>query len=177
MLKRVLLLNSDYSPLHFISDIDAITLFYKGRAEVVCGIDGDLSEWDEVYSSPSTSIRVPATMRVIKRVHRKWRQPRFRKRVLFNRDNWRCQYCNTPLVAKTVTIEHVLPSSRGGHTSWTNCVTACKPCNRKKGSKTPEEAGMKLLSKPVTPSAMDFWDAMKSNVWHKDWDLFLQKNH
>jgi 5-methylcytosine-specific restriction endonuclease McrA len=116
-------------------------------------------------------------MRVIKRVNRKWRQPRFRKRVLFNRDNWKCQYCNAVLVAKTVTIEHVFPRSRGGTNSWTNCVTACKPCNRKKGNRTPEEAGMKLLSKPVTPSAMDFWDAMKSNVWHKDWDLFLQKNH
>ena len=172
-MKRALLLNSDFSPLHFISDCDAITLFYKGRAEVISGANGDPSEWDETWSSPSTSIKVPATMRLIKRVNKRWRQPRFRKKVLFNRDKWQCQFCSEKLTWETVTIDHVHPSSRGGQTTWLNCVTACKPCNRRKANRTPEEAGMRLITPPTTPTSLHFWDAMKSSVWHPDWDSFL----
>jgi 5-methylcytosine-specific restriction endonuclease McrA len=173
-MKRALLLNSDYTPLHFLTDHDAITLFYKGRAEIISGMNGKPSVWDETFSSPSTTIHVPATMRLIKRVNKKWKQPRFRKKVLFNRDGWKCQYCGTKLNGETSTIEHVMPSSRGGPLSWQNCVTACKPCNKRKANKTPEEAGMRLAQKPVTPLAIHFWDAMKSNVWHPDWDIYLK---
>lgn len=181
-MKRALLLNTDYSPLHFVSDIDAIILFYKGRAEVVRSMDGNLSEWDDTFNSPSTTIRVPATMRLLelphrKRVNKKWKHPRFRKKVLFNRDNWSCQFCGCKLNWETVTIDHVMPSSRGGQTSWLNCVAACKPCNKRKADKTPDEAGMPLLTKPAYPSALHFWDAMRSNAWHRDWDLYLPKEN
>ena len=173
---RVLLLNSDYTPLHFLCDTDAITLFYKGRAEVVLSFEtGEASEWDEVWSSPSTSIRIPATMRLKKYVHKKWKPPRFRKRVLFNRDGWKCQYCNCKLNYSTIEIEHVLPSSRGGKTSWLNCVSACKPCNKKKKNMTPDEAGMPLLRKPSIPTPLHFWDATKSDGWHADWGSFLAR--
>ncbi len=173
-MKRALLLNKDYKPLHFVNDNDAITLFYKGRAEIVSGMDGKPSVWDEVFSSPSTSINVPATMRLLTYVNKRWRQPRFRKKVLFNRDDWRCQYCSNKLSWEQVTIDHVMPSSRGGTTSWKNCVTACKPCNKRKANKTPEEAGMRLLQKPIAPHAIHFWNALKSNVWHADWDVYLK---
>lgn len=172
-MKRALLLNADYTPLHFISDMDAITLFYKGRAEVIIGASGVPSEWDEAFNSPSTTIKIPATMRLLKRINKKWKQPRFRKKVLFNRDGWMCQYCKTKLKWDSVTIDHVWPSSRGGQTNWTNCVASCKPCNRRKADRTPEEAGMKLQQKPVTPTSLHFWDAMKSDVWHEDWQMFL----
>lgn len=174
-MKRALLLNADFTPLHFLSDHDAITLFYKGRAEIVHGMNGKQSVWDEVFRSPSTSINVPATMRLIKRVNKKWRQPRFNKKVLFNRDGWKCQYCNFKLSWETVTVEHVMPSSRGGALSWQNCVAACKPCNKRKANKTPEEAGMKP-QKPQTPMAIHFWDALKSSVWHPDWDIYIKRN-
>lgn len=175
-MNRALLLNSDYSPLHFISDFEAITLFYKQRAEVVEGMSGKLSEWDEVFSSPSTSIRVPATMRLFKHVKKKWKPPRFRKKVLFNRDDWSCQFCGVKLTWESVTIDHVVPSSRGGGTTWLNCVTACRSCNRRKANRTPEEAGMKLRKQPAVPSSLHFWDAMKSRVWHPDWDVWLPKS-
>lgn len=173
-MKRALLLNSDYTPLHFVSDLDAITLFYKGRVEVVAGVDGTPSEWDETFRSPSTSIRIPATLRLLKRVNKKWKQPRFRKKVLFNRDSWRCQFCSEKLNWENITIDHVMPSSRGGATSWLNCVSACKPCNKRKANKTPEEASMRLLKRPATPTSLHFWDAMRSSVWHADWDVFLK---
>jgi 5-methylcytosine-specific restriction endonuclease McrA len=176
-MKRALLLNSDYAPLHFVSDMDAIILFYKGRAEVVASLETGLpSEWDETFSSPSTSIRVPATMRLLKRVNKRWKPPRFRKKVLFNRDGWRCQYCNTKLGWSTIEVEHVLPTSRGGQTSWLNCVAACKPCNSRKDNRTPEEAGMPLRKKPAYPSSLHFWDAMRSDSWHPDWDHYVPRD-
>jgi len=172
-MKRALLLNADYTPLHFVSDCDAIVMLYKGTAEVILGADGNKSQWDEVFRSPSTSIRVPATMRLVKRVNKRWKQPRFRKKVLFNRDNWSCQYCGVKLSWESITIDHVQPSSRGGETTWMNCITACKSCNKRKANRTPEEAGMSMLSRPSVPKPIHFWDALKSNVWHDDWDAWL----
>jgi 5-methylcytosine-specific restriction endonuclease McrA len=174
-MNRALLLNADFTPLHFISDFDAIILFYKGRAEVVEGLDGKKSEWDATFDSPTTSIRVPATMRLVKRIHKRWKPPRFRKKVLFNRDNWECQFCNAKLNWETITIDHVMPSSRGGQTTWLNCVAACKPCNKRKANRTPEEAGMNLKVRPAIPNSLHFWDALKSNTWHPDWDMYIPR--
>jgi 5-methylcytosine-specific restriction endonuclease McrA len=95
--------------------------------------------------------------------------------VLFNRDNWKCQYCGTKLGWHNITIDHVMPASRGGGTSWLNCVSACRPCNRRKDCKTPDEAGMKLLKKPANPTALHFWDALKTDCWHEDWDTFVPR--
>jgi len=173
--KRALLLNSDFTPLNFISDVRAICLSYNGRAEVIDGVTGLPSEWNETFNSPTTSIRVPATLRLLNKVNKKWKPPKFRKKALFNRDSWNCQFCGIKLFWSNVTIDHVMPSSRGGQTSWHNCVTACKPCNKKKANKTPEEAGMKLLSKPVVPSSLHFWDILRSSTWHPDWDVWLSK--
>lgn len=173
---RALLLNSDYKPLHFVSDEDAIILFYKGRAEVVVNFEtGVPSEWDEVWCSPSTKIRVPATLRVFTRVNKRWKPPRFRKKVLFNRDGWKCQYCGTKLGWHNITIDHVQPQARGGGTTWLNCVTACRPCNRRKDCRTPEEAGMKLHKQPANPTPLHFWDAMRSDSWHPDWDIYIPR--
>lgn len=172
-MKRALLLNSDFTPLHFLSDMDAITLYYKGRAEIVFNMEGNRSEWDESFNSPSTIIKIPATMRLLKRVNKRWKPPRFRKKVLFNRDGWKCQYCSVKLSWDVITIDHVMPSSRGGGTTWINCVSACKPCNKRKANRTPDEAGMNLLKAPAMPTSLHFWDAMKSTDWHPDWAMFL----
>lgn len=171
---RALLLNSDFTPLHFVSDFAAVVLFYKGTAEVVTGMNGGLSLWDDVFRSPSTSIQVPATLRLLKRCNKRWPPPRFRKKVVFNRDEWRCQYCAKKLHNSTVTVDHVVPTSRGGQTSWLNCVTACKACNDAKANRTPGEAKMKLAKRPTVPSRLHFWDANGSaQQWHDDWSLFL----
>jgi 5-methylcytosine-specific restriction endonuclease McrA len=174
--KRALLLNADWSPLHFVSDVDAIIMFYKGRVEVVPNTTtGKPSQWDETFNSPSTSIHVPATMRLLKRVNKRWKPPRFRKKVLFNRDGWKCQYCGTKLGWHNITIDHVMPQSRGGDTTWLNCVTSCRPCNRCKDNKTPEEAGMKLLKRPENPTSLHFWDALRTDCWHCDWDVYIPR--
>lgn len=174
-MKRALLLNADWAPLHFVSDIKALYLVMKGRAEVINGMDGKLSIWEESFTSPTIKIPIPATLKLHKRVNKRWKPPRFRKKVLFNRDNWQCQYCGTPLTHTSVSIDHVLPSSRGGGTTWKNCVTACKPCNKKKANKTPDEAQMYLMKTPDQPTAFHFWDAMRSTAWHSHWDCFIKR--
>lgn len=180
---RALLLNADYSPLHFISDEKAIVLVYKGRAEVICASeDGQMSLWPDMSFTSAGPVMgqvpikhdVPATLRLLNQVHKRWKAPRFRKKVLFNRDEWKCQYCSTKLHWDAVTIDHVMPSSRGGATSWLNCVTACKPCNKRKANMTPEEANMHLIKPAKLPNSLHFWDAMRSNASHPDWDVFIK---
>jgi 5-methylcytosine-specific restriction endonuclease McrA len=170
--KRTLLLNGDWQPLNFVDEIRAICLILNGRAELV-DVDGNPSVWDgEQISSPSTSFDTPATIRLLTRVNRKWSSPRFRKKVMFMRDKWTCQYCLTELKRADLTIDHVLPSSRGGKTTWKNCVTSCHRCNLKKGDKTPAEAGMKLNKQPVDPTPWHFWEGPRAK-WHAHWEYFV----
>jgi len=174
-MKRALLLNADFTPIRFISEFDAITLLYLNKVVIVDMGDSRLSQWDEVIRSPSTAINIPATLRLVKRVNRKQRMPRFKRRIMFNRDDWRCQYCSMRLSDEHATIDHVMPTSRGGKTSWVNCVTACKKCNKQKAAQTPEEAGMRLLKKPIAPNPVHYWDSSRSSSWHPDWDTFLPR--
>jgi len=186
---RALLLNADWTPLHFLPDWRAVRLLMpdvhgKIRAEIVYDFQtGEPAVWDEGFTSPGAtpdaplkSFPIPATLRLKKYVNKKWKPPRFRKKVLFNRDNWKCQYCGTKLGWHNIEIEHVMPSSRGGETTWLNCVSACKPCNKRKKNNTPEEAGMPLLRKPSIPTPLHFWDAFKSDAWHPSWDTFIPRN-
>lgn len=173
-MKKILLLNAGYEPLNFINPRRAIGMLTQGRAEVVVNMDGNPSNWaNESYSSPSTKIIVPATLRLLNRVTFKRFRPRFSKKILFARDNWSCQYCNKKLSPSTAEVEHILPTSRGGINSWTNCVTSCHKCNSRKANNTPAEAGMKLLSKPLPPTKTRITDFYKSLIVHEDWRMFL----
>jgi 5-methylcytosine-specific restriction endonuclease McrA len=173
-MRRVLLLNSTYEPIKFIPDKKAMVLILKGRAQVVGGSDGGLSVWSDVaFNTVTARFSVPATLRLNKRASIKWRMPKFRKKVLFNRDGWCCQYCGCRVNRDTAEVEHVLPTSRGGGSSWQNCATACRPCNKSKANRTPEEAGMKLLAKPRMPHPLHFWDVFRCDEWHNDWDAYI----
>lgn len=156
----------------------------NNRAHVVVDFrTGELSVWDDgAFTSPGPTldapvrvIPVPATLKLYKYVNKKWKAPRFRKKVLFNRDGWRCQYCGEKLNWDNIEVEHVLPTSRGGQTTWLNCVSACHSCNSKKDDRTPEEAKMPLLKKPANPSSLHFWDATRSDCWCDTWDTFIKQ--
>lgn len=177
-MKKALLLNCNGEPLHFIDGIRAIKLILKGRVEVASGMTGEPSFWDDVVASPTCGFKLPAVIRLKYYVNKRSykRPPRFQKRVLFNRDSWKCQYCGIDLHYPLITIDHIHPLSRGGQTNWKNCVVACKKCNSSKGDKTLEEAGMKLLKQPSEPTALHYWDTMKSSSWHQDWTLFVSNN-
>jgi len=175
-LKRTLLLNGDWQPLNFIDEMRAICLILKGRAEIVY-IDGLPSIWPgESIDSPTMHFDVPATIHLMTRVNRRWSSPRFRKRVMFMRDEWKCQYCQIDLRRDDMTIDHVLPRSRGGITSWKNCVSSCWHCNLKKGSQTPAEAGMKLNKTPIDPTPWHFWEGPRAQ-WHNDWQIFVPESN
>lgn len=172
---RVLLLNADWSPLRFITEIRAIGLLLKGRAEVIT-ISDSPSTWGQSYETVSTSYQIPATVRLNSRVNVKQTPTRFRKKVLFNRDDWSCQYCLKKLGRGSVTIDHVIPKCKGGKTSWKNCVVCCKTCNKNKGPRSPQEAGMQLVKTPAEPRMADFWNLVDRSDWHEDWSFFVNSN-
>ena len=174
-MKRSLLLNSNGEPLQFIDGMRAIKLLLKGRVEVASGLTGSPSYWDDSVKSPSWEFKLPAVLRLKTYIHKRSlkKPPRFQKKVLFNRDSWKCQYCGIELSYAAITIDHVHPISRGGPTSWKNCVTACKRCNNRKGNKPPEEAEMNLLKLPAEPTIFHYWDLSKPTSWHEDWSLFV----
>ena len=174
-MKKVLLLNSDWSPLNFVSGVRALNLLFKGRAEVIT-LGEKPSLWDDTLTTTSRSYEVPATVRLVERVNRKYTTaPRFRKWALFNRDGWQCQYCGVKLDGSSITIDHVTPRSRGGPTSWRNCVASCKRCNLKKGSRSLAETGMQLRKNPTEPKMVHFWD-MGRHTWHPDWFFFFSSD-
>lgn len=169
---RVLLLNADWLPLQFITETRALRLLMKGRAEVIT-VEDTPSMWDHHYATVSTSFQIPATIRLHFRVSVKPSISKFRKRILFNRDDWSCQYCSKKLNWNSLTVDHILPKCRGGKTSWKNCVVCCKTCNKNKGAKLPHEANMKLLKQPGEPRIIHFWNLNDKKDWHRDWEIFV----
>lgn len=169
---RVLLLNADWLPLQFITETRALRLLMRGRAEVIT-VEDSPSMWDSHYATVSTSFQVPATIRLHFRVSVKPSVSRFRKRILFNRDDWSCQYCAKKLGWSNITVDHVVPKCRGGKTTWKNCVVCCKQCNKIKGPYLPQEVNMKLLKQPSEPRIIHFWNLNDRHDWHRDWSTFV----
>jgi 5-methylcytosine-specific restriction endonuclease McrA len=139
----VLVLNASYEPLHVCSIKRAVTLLMHEIAERV-------EDGTQLLHSPSTSMSVPSVIRLRRYVKR---PPRyhiaFNRRNVFRRDNHTCQFCGK--VGGDLTLDHVVPRSRGGKNSWENIVTACRECNSKKRDRTPFEAKMKLTREPYAP--------------------------
>lgn len=120
-------------------------MFVAGKAEIV-------EEYDKTIRSPSLTLRVPAIIRLIQTFRRHTSSIRFSKRNVFARDRMMCQYCGVKDKLQNLTFDHIIPKSKGGKTNWYNCITCCKDCNIKKGDKSLEDCGLKLLSKPFKPS-------------------------
>jgi 5-methylcytosine-specific restriction endonuclease McrA len=140
-----LLLNASFEPLNVINWKRAVKLVFLEKVEV-------LQESDRAVNAQTLSLRVPVVVRLLRFVGFRKRDIKFSRQNIYARDKYRCQYCGEKLRPRELTCDHVLPRSRGGRTAWTNIVTCCRPCNRKKGGRTPEEAGFKLLRQPNRPS-------------------------
>ena len=141
---KVLLLNATYEPLSFVSLRRAIVLLLKDKAEVVEALERQLRASTREMPYPLV-IRLITYVPVPRRVN----IPVTRK-TLFARDNHECQYCGTS--RSKLTLDHVVPRSRGGKTEWTNVVAACESCNRKKADKLTPEAKMTLRRHPFRPT-------------------------
>ena len=141
---RTLLLDAAFRPLHAIRWQRAITLDLLDRVDV-------LEYYEEVVRSSSDAYPLPAVMRLRLYVHKHTRRVPFTRRNVLLRDGFCCQYCAVVFPARELTIDHVVPRSRGGPKTWENVVAACGICNRKKGARTPREARMRLLTVPRAP--------------------------
>ena len=146
--RRVLLLNQNYEPLTVCSARRAVVLLFSGKAEMIETADSiKIRTVDNSYSLPSV-VRLW-----------KYRKVPFKKIMLTRkniimRDNNTCQYCGT--TKGPMTVDHVIPKTMNGGEAWTNLVCACSKCNNKKGDRTPESVGMKLLRRPTRPSYITF---------------------
>ena len=154
----ILVLNADFLPINVTSFKKAFKLVYKGKAEVLES-DGEVHTYREVFDKPSV-IRLTTYVPV---PHRK--VPMSRDNV-FKRDDYTCAYCGSH---RNLTVDHVMPKSRGGGNSWENLITSCFNCNSKKGDRTPSEAGMKLHFNPSKPNAFYFLHRIhkKNEKWQQ----------
>jgi 5-methylcytosine-specific restriction endonuclease McrA len=147
-MQQVLVLNASYEPLNVTTVRRAHVLVFKGKAEVLEELRQPLRSASDTYPWPHV-IRLVSYVRVPRAVQRK-----ISRRALFARDNWRCVYCGTS--AGRMTLDHVVPRSRGGDSVWENVVTSCAPCNLKKGNRLPEEVEMRLPHLPKAPTPVLF---------------------
>ena len=165
-MQTVLLLNASYEPLRVISWQRAVTMFFLGKVEVV-------EEYDHQIHSVSLVIRAPAVVRLLQFVSSGRRAPPLSRANVLARDNFQCLYCSRELSTKEATLDHVVPRSQGGKTTWDNIVCACGACNRRKGGRTPKEARMKLLKTPIRPDWLPVLTIRLNGKVPLSWQLFL----
>ena len=144
-----LVLNADYQPLSYYplslwSWQDTIKAVFLERVNIV-------AEYDKTINSPTRKIKLPSIIALKEYVVSR-RDPVFNRFNVFLRDNFTCQYCGIKKKTKELTLDHVIPRSRGGARNWLNVVSACSLCNFKKSDKFLEEIGMNLISLPKIPS-------------------------
>jgi hypothetical protein len=143
MTASVLVLNADLGPLHRVSLRHAIRMLCREVAVV-----HEAEEHIRLGPFP-----MPKVVRLVNFIVTKWRYtagPAWSRPGVLRRDDRTCGYCGHP----GVTVDHIVPTSRGGRNTWQNTVTACDPCNQRKRDRTPAEAGMQLRAKPVAPTWM-----------------------
>jgi 5-methylcytosine-specific restriction endonuclease McrA len=143
-LQHVLVLNASYEPLNVCTVRRAHVLVHKGKAEVVERLEKPLRSAESSFIWPHV-IRLVNYVRVPRSIQRK-----ISRRALFARDGWKCAYCGT--TAGRLTLDHIIPRSKGGESIWENVVTACAPCNLRKGDRSLEQVGMELHTLPRPPA-------------------------
>ena len=139
----VLFLDSDWQPLRVEPWTRAITDLFLGKIEVI-----EYSR-DRTIKGVGRDYPMPAVVRLLRRFRRDRQAIKFSRLNIYTRDRFTCQYCGAQLLAEDLTFDHVVPRAAGGRTAWDNIVTACVPCNSHKANRTPREASMALLRKPV----------------------------
>ena len=154
-MSHVLVLNYDYTPLNVTSVQRGFILVDKGKAEIVKSAD------NPIVSGYKTYVR-PVIIRLLRYITHYTRQLRANRNRIYKRDNYECVYCGS---SRNLTLDHVIPKSRGGSNNWTNLVTSCQKCNLKKADKTPEEARMKMRHKPFAPTLVSENNTL-SNIWN-----------
>lgn len=162
---KVLILNRSFEVLQVCDVRRAIVLLFTGRAERV-------EDTADLIRSPSVAMLIPSVIRLQRYIRRfPTNTISFNKKNILKRDGYTCQYCGRNS-GERMTIDHVVPRAVGGKTIWENVVSACRTCNTRKGSRTPQQAGMRLLRKPSKPISALYLtilaqSARHLHVWHK----------
>ena len=142
---QVIVLSRDYMPLMHCDVRRAMTLVYLKKAEIV-------KESGRFMRTVSERYTIPRVIRLVSKLMKRFTpKVAYSRKNVHIRDNHTCQYCGA---REQLTLDHVMPVSRGGTSTWENVVTACSPCNSRKGSKTPAEANMPLHKAPIKPSML-----------------------
>ncbi|MGI9254436.1 MAG: HNH endonuclease [Thermomicrobiales bacterium] len=167
MKNAVLVLNQNYEPLNVCNVRRAIVLVFDGKAEVLEGHGHQLKSASRVWESPSV-------IRMTYHIHKPRPKVKLTRREIFIRDGYTCQYCGRA-AGSDLTLDHVIPKSRGGGHSWENLVSACKACNHRKGSRSLNEARMTLRAAPREPRAGQYYTIERRVNGGLDdaWEKFL----
>jgi 5-methylcytosine-specific restriction endonuclease McrA len=190
----VLVLNRHYMALRVITARRAFVLLYREAAEVIDIEEGqfcnyDFNAWCELSQLRSEDrhnqddwvravqfdIQVPRILRLVRFDKQYNANVRLNRRTLFARDEHRCQYCGQNLPSNQLSLDHVVPRSKGGPTTWENVVASCVKCNTKKGGRTPKEARMKLRTEPHRPKQNPILIGKLNNPKYESWKTFLPK--
>lgn len=148
-MERCIVLNGDYTFLNVVNWKRAVNLVFQKKAEVLKYSEKMLHNGEGMEV-----MKIPLVMRLIKIVRLIYRNKvPFSKRNIMVRDSYTCVYCGD---RSQLTIDHVIPASRGGKNTFENCVTACRPCNHRKGRRTPTEAKMFMKKRPYAPTISEF---------------------
>jgi len=182
---QVLVLNKSWVAIHIASVRRALSLLYQDLARAVHPEDYSLYDFDDwcalsqfvesgqFVHTVNIRIRIPEVI-LLKSFNNFIRhEVRFSRRNIFERDKNTCQYCGRRAPRSELTLDHVIPRSRGGVDSWENLVLACMKCNVKKANRTPEEACMPLIKKPVKPSWLPQFGARIPNSQLMSWQRFV----
>lgn len=161
-MSHVLVLNYDYTPLNVTSVQRGFILVDKGKAEIVKSDD------NPIVAGYKTYVR-PVIIRLLRYIRHYTRQLRANRNRIYKRDNYSCVYCGSN---RHLTLDHVIPKSRGGRNDWTNLVTSCQKCNLKKADKTPDEARMKMSHKPFAPTLVNE-NITLSKIWNDFQNTFV----
>lgn len=164
---KVLILNRSFEPLQVCDLRRAIILLFTGRAERV-------EDTDDLIRSPSVAMLIPSVIRLQRYIRRPPNQTlSFNKKNILKRDGYTCLYCGRNS-GERMTIDHVVPRFLGGKTIWENVVSACRACNTRKGSRTPQQAGMQLIRKPSRPISALYLTILAQSARHLHvWQKYL----
>ncbi len=162
---KSLKLDSSYRPVEIIDAVEALVLCLVGKARAV-------ENYKKEINSVKESFKLPAVIALNRYVKFRFSYVACNRKNILWRDNYQCQYCANHFEPIKLTVDHVLPRSRGGKNEWENLVAACKKCNQRKGNKTPKECGMKPIREPFKPKADILRTIKKENINPK-WENYL----
>jgi len=162
--RSVLVLNSNYAPMTVCTAKRAICLQVLKKIDVI-------AKYDEKIHSPSISLNLPSVIKIRDYIRYNDMAVEISRKNILIRDDHSCQYCGTKMTSH-LTVDHVLPRFRGGKDIWENLVTACKPCNQKKGNRTPDEANMPLDRQPKRPNRIHYFQRFVKDL-QVDWRPYL----